>query len=594
MPIRRLPENLVNRIAAGEVIERPFAVVKELAENALDADAERIEVIFRDGGKTLIEVSDDGRGMSRDDLRLALERHATSKLEGDDLVNIRSLGFRGEALASIAAVSRLAIASRERGAAEAWEIRAAGGKVEDVRPAARPAGTMVRVRDLFYATPARLKFLRSPRAENMAAAQVIRRLALAHPQVAFSFVTGERRAIDLPAGGEKARISAILGRDFLPAAFALEGEREGVRVSGHASLPTLNRGQPDAQYVFVNGRPVQDRQLTGALRAAYRDVLAPGRHPLIVLHVHCPPELVDVNVHPAKREVRFRDPALVRGLIIRALREGLDRAGHRSARTLSGTLQSLARPPGLARPAAAPPLSPAQAGASFAAHSPLRPEGFSEAAPPAPLSDPSARPQGEPDGDAQARPLGAALAQFHDTYIIAQTRDGVVIVDQHAAHERLVYERLKRQREEEGIAAQPLLIPEVVTLDPAGAEALLAAADDLAALGLHVEPFGDDAVAVREVPAVLAGGDIAGLVRDVAADLLASELPLSLSERLDHVLATMACHHSVRAGRRLTGEEMNALLREMERTPRSAQCNHGRPTWVKLTLSDVEKLFGRK
>ena len=292
--------------------------------------------------------------------------------------------------------------------------------------------------------------------------------------------------------------------------------------------------------------------------------------------------------------MRFRDPALVRGLIIRALREGLDRAGHRSARTLSGALQSLARPPGLARPAIAQPISPAQAGASFAAQSPLQPEGFSEAAPPAPLSDPSARPQGEPDRDAQARPLGAALAQFHDTYIIAQTRDGVVIVDQHAAHERLVYERLKRQREEEGIAAQPLLIPEVVTLDPAGAEALLAAADDLAALGLHVEPFGDDAVAVREVPAVLADGDIAGLVRDVAADLLASELPLSLSERLDHVLATMACHHSVRAGRRLTGEEMNALLREMERTPRSAQCNHGRPTWVKLTLSDVEKLFGRK
>ncbi len=605
MSIRRLPETLVSQIAAGEVIERPFAVVKELVENALDAGARHVEVMFHAGGRTLIEVRDDGCGMSREDLRLAVERHATSKLQGDDLVNIHTLGFRGEALASIASVARLSIVSRAAGSEEAWEIRVEAGQVADIRPAARPEGTAVAVRDLFFATPARLKFLRSVRAETMAAAQVIRRLALTRPEVSFSFITETRRVISLPSQTARQRMAAILGKDFPDNAFAFEGAREGIEISGLSSLPTLNRGQPDQQYVIVNGRPVQDRQLTGALRAAYRDVLAPGRHPLIVLHVKAAPHLVDVNVHPAKREVRFRDPALVRGLIIRTLREGLDKAGHRAARTLGDTLRSLA-----ARSAPSPPRPPATGAAARNAAGNPGPAALAAQAPLPPLpgglcdapalsldggmQDPAARGSDAPLEAELRHPLGAALAQFHDTYILSQTQDGIVIIDQHAAHERLVYERLKRQREREGIASQPLLIPEVVELSAAEAEALLAAAPDLAALGLLVEPFGEDAIAVREVPAILAKGNIGALVRDVAADLLSHDLPLSLSERLDHVLATMACHNSVRAGRRMTQEEMNALLREMEATPRSAQCNHGRPTHVKLSLADVERLFGRK
>ena len=614
MPIRRLPEHLVNRIAAGEVVERPFAVVKELVENALDAGARRIDVFFHGGGRTLIEVVDDGCGMTRDDLCLAVERHATSKLEDDDLVRIGTLGFRGGALASIGAVARMSIVSRRENAPEAWEIRVEGGRVEEPKPAARPRGTTVSVRDLFFATPARLKFLRSEQAENREAAQTVRRLAMAHPEVSFLLATEKRRMVDLPAQSPQARMAAIMGGDFATSSFAVEAEREGYWLHGRASLPTLNHGQPSMQFLFVNGRPVQDRQLTGALRAAYRDVLAAGRHPYVALFIECPPELVDVNVHPAKREVRFRDPALVRGLIVRALREGLDAAAHRAADRLGEDLRSVVtgRRLGGARP------SPELSRAGLLAQAPLpsggagkeipltgfaermradaEPEGGSSdpegvKAPPGPTN---AQPPEEPDAAAISRPLGAALAQFHDTYILSQTEDGVVIVDQHAAHERLVYERLKRQREAEGIAVQPLLVPEVVDLPPDHAEALLGAAEELRSLGLKVEAFGEGAVVVREVPAVLAGGGIAKLVADLAADLAEQELPLSLSERLDHVLATMACHHSVRAGRRLNREEMNALLREMERTPRSAQCNHGRPTYVKLSLADVERLFGRK
>ncbi len=616
MPIRRLPEHLVNRIAAGEVVERPFAVVKELAENALDAGARRIDIFFHGGGRTLIEVADDGCGMTRDDLRLAVERHATSKLEGDDLVRIGTLGFRGEALASIGAVARMSIVSRAEEAPEAWEIRVEAGRVEEPKPAARPRGTTVSVRDLFFATPARLKFLRSEQAENREAAQTVRRLAMAHPEVAFLLATEKRRMVDLPAQSPEARMAAIMGRDFAASSFAVEAVREGYRLHGRASLPTLSHGQPSMQFLFVNGRPVQDRQLTGALRAAYRDVLAAGRHPYVALFIECPPELVDVNVHPAKREVRFRDPALVRGLIVRALREGLDAAAHRAADRLGDDLRSVvpgrgqggtSLPPGLSRvvlEAQAPLPSPdagrrvpsglaegagVETGACESGDGTgHRPEG------PEALAEPAARPPEAPDAAALSRPLGAALAQFHDTYILSQTDDGIVIVDQHAAHERLVYERLKRQREAEGIAVQPLLVPEVVDLPPDHAEALLGAAEELQSLGLKVEPFGGGAVVVREVPAVLAGGGIARLVADLAADMAEQELPLSLSERLDHVLATMACHHSVRAGRRLSREEMDALLREVERTPRSAQCNHGRPTYVKLTLADIERLFGRK
>ena len=602
MPIRKLPPEVINRIAAGEVIERPAAVVKELVENALDAGARRIEVIFRDGGRTLIEVADDGCGMSREELALAVERHATSKLTDDDLVRISTLGFRGEALAAIGAAARLAIVSRQRGAPEAWEIRVEGGVKSEPRPAARAPGTTVRVRDLFFATPARLKFLRSARAETMAALATFRQLALAHADVAMSFVSEQRRVLDLPAQAREQRIAAILGRDFLDNAFPFEAERDGVRISGLASLPTFSRGQADMQFVFVNGRPVQDRQLSGALRAAYRDVLAAGRHPLLVLDIECAPELVDVNVHPAKREVRFRDTNLVKGLIISALRTGLDAHARRTAGTLSGTVQRLAErtnaPAGSWRPGAAQaPASGAQRDMALALQAPLAEPavaatsapGLAEARAEAPAPMEPAEPAPSPD-----LPLGVAKAQLNATYIIAETADGMVIVDQHAAHERLVYEKLKRQRAERGVARQALLVPEVVSLDAVSRQALLEAAEELATLGLVVEGFGQDAVAVREIPAVLNGADIAQLVRDVAADLAADGMPLSLSERLDHVLATFACHHSVRAGRRLTVEEMNALLREMEATPRSGQCNHGRPTWVKLSWDDVEKLFGRK
>ena len=622
MAIRRLPESLVNRIAAGEVVERPASVVKELVENALDAGAGEVETIFRDGGRSLIEVRDDGCGMTREDLALAVERHATSKLDDDSLVRITTLGFRGEALASIAAVARLAIISRRQEADTAWEIRVEAGRMEEPRPAARAPGTTVSVRDLFFATPARLKFLRSARAETMEAARVLRRLALAHPDVAFRFVTEARAVFSLAPGTEEARIAAILGRAFLDNAFAFAAEREGYSVRGWGSLPTFSRGQPDQQYLFVNGRPVTDRQLSGLVRAAYSDVLEKGRHPSVVLHIACAPELVDVNVHPAKREVRFRQPALVRSLIINALREAIAREGQRTAVPVRGMVPAgddnkLPRPE---RPAAgaalADRLSQEAARLSLAAQAPLmdlppqgrHSAGFSESkaafAGVADVSAPDLSPAGldaSVDADAaetgaeaaENHPLGAALAQVHGTYIIAQTQDGIVIVDQHAAHERIVLERLKRERAAGGISRQGLLIPEVVELDADSADAVLAHAEMLADLGLVVEPFGPGAVLVREVPAALGHCDVAKLVRDVAADLIAHDLPQALQERLEHVLATFACHHSVRAGRILTREEMDALLREMERTPRSGQCNHGRPTWVKLTLADLERLFKR-
>ncbi len=608
MPIRRLPPKVINRIAAGEVIERPAAVVKELVENALDANARRIEVLFREGGRTLIEVADDGVGMSREELGLAVERHATSKLVDDDLVHISTLGFRGEALAAIGAAARLAIVSRRIGASEAWEIRVEGGIKSDPRPAARAPGTTVMVRDLFFATPARLKFMRSPRAEALAALAIFRRLALAHADVAMSFVTEQRRTLDLPAQSREQRIAAIMGRDFIENAFPFTAERSDIRVSGLASLPTHSRGQADMQFVFVNGRPVQDRQLSGALRAAYRDVLAAGRHPLLVLDIECPPELVDVNVHPAKREVRFRDANLVKGLIISALRAGLDAHARRTSSALSDTVCRLAERTAAPSASVGTPVAAAmehgtaaQREMAFSMQAPLakaisRQEsagpGMTEARAAAPL--PPVEGETAEAAPSSDLPLGMAKAQLNATYVVAEAADGMVIVDQHAAHERLTYERLKRQKAEHGVARQALLVPEVVALDAVSRAALLDAAEELAALGLVVEGFGEDAVAVREVPALLKGADIARLVRDVAADLVADGMPLSLSEKIDHVLATMACHHSVRAGRRLTAEEMNALLREMEATPRSGQCNHGRPTWVKLSWDDVEKLFGRK
>ncbi|MFO1133175.1 MAG: DNA mismatch repair endonuclease MutL [Hyphomicrobiales bacterium] len=576
MRIRRLSEGTVNRIAAGEVIERPASVVKELVENAIDAGAGQIDVAFRGGGKSLIRVADDGIGMGPEDLALAVERHATSKLADDDLIDIRFLGFRGEALPSIGAVSRLAIASKPRGGGDAHVIAVEGGQLIPPRPAALNLGTEIDVKDLFFATPARLKFLKADRTETVEAAEVVRRMALAHPEVGFSFVTEERRLVDVPREeAEEARIRRILGAEFMENAVLFEREREGVRVRGYAGLPTWSRNNSAQQYMFVNGRSVKDKLISGAIRGAYADVLPSGRFPALVLFLDCPPDRVDVNVHPAKAEVRFRDGALVRSLIVGAIRDAL--AGKRTPDT------------GLSRQTAASfrPVMPR----------PFNHRGFDEEEKQAALAmnmPPASAPLVDQEEAQPDYPLGNARAQIHDNYIVAQTRDGFVLVDQHAAHERLVYERLKRERGGRGIETQPLLVPEVVDLDPVDVERLAVAADVLAQGGLVLEPFGHGAVIVREVPAAIAKGDIGGIVRDVVDELAEIGVATSLEDRINHVLATMACHNSVRSGRRLRPEEMNALLREMEATPNSGQCNHGRPTFIELKLADIEKLFGRR
>ena len=606
MTIRRLPPDLINRIAAGEVVERPASVVKELMENALDAGALRIEVQADGGGLARMLVADDGKGIAADELSLAIERHATSKLVADvdggyDLLRIATLGFRGEALPSIGSVARLSIASRTRGVAGAHIIVVDGGKVGEVSPSAfdQSHGARVEVRDLFHATPARLKFMKSARAEAMAIAEAVKRQAMADESVAFSLDLDGRRTLRLPseaAGpeGRLARLSAVLGREFAENALAIDQEREGVRLTGYAGLPTYNRGSAAHQYLFVNGRAVRDRLLHGALRAAYADFLARDRHPAAVLYLTLDPTLVDVNVHPAKAEVRFRDPGLARGLIIGALRHVLAGAGHRASTTVSAAALGSFR----SEPSAAGFSAWAAGGWGSTASGHLA--GFSgvsarsESWTPPPATDAAATPamrveEAEPD-----YPLGAARAQVHATYIVAQTRDGVVIVDQHAAHERLVYERMKAQMAKGGVARQTLLLPEVVELDPAEAERVCARIDELAALGLSLEPFGPGAVLVRETPALLGDTDVAGLVRDIADDLAENGAPLVLGERLAEVCSTMACHGSVRAGRQLSAPEMNALLREMEVTPHSGQCNHGRPTYVELKLADIERLFGRR
>ncbi|PZQ63538.1 MAG: DNA mismatch repair endonuclease MutL [Phenylobacterium zucineum] len=620
MPIRRLPTELINRIAAGEVVERPASAVKELVENALDAGATEIQVQADGGGLTRILVADDGGGLTADELPLAVERHATSKLAPDDagdydLLRIATLGFRGEALPSIGSVARLSITSRSRGQADAHAIFVDGGAVGQVAPAGFPGphGARVEVRDLFYATPARLKFMKSERSEAQAITEELKRQAMAHEAVGFALDVDGRRTLRLPAEapgdeGRLARLATILGREFSDNALLIDHEREGVRLSGYAGLPTYNRGNAAHQYLFVNGRPVRDRLLQGALRGAYADFLARDRHPVTALYIELDPALVDVNVHPAKAEVRFRDPALVRGLIVGGLRHALAAAGHRASTTVS--MAAL----GGFRPQTGVPMPPPRpSGGGFSAwaqggwtpqataaitqaipglteisaraetgHEAYVSQGMAEAAAPAPAFDPV------------DFPLGAARAQVHETYIVAQTRDGVVIVDQHAAHERLVYERMKVEMAEGGVARQALLLPEVVELDPAEAERVAVRADELAALGLVVEAFGPGAVLVRETPALLGETDVAGLVRDIADDLAENGAALALKERLEEVCGTMACHGSVRAGRRLTAPEMNALLRQMEATPHSGQCNHGRPTYVELKLADIERLFGRR
>ena len=601
--IRQLDDAAINRIAAGEVVERPASAVKELVENALDAGARRIEVAYADGGKTLIRVSDDGCGIAPGDLPLALSRHATSKIDGSDLLNIHTFGFRGEALPSLGAVGRLTIISRAEGE-EAAEIGVSGGQMGKVKPAALNGGTTVTLRDLFYATPARLKFMRTDRAEAQAITDIVKRLAMAEPFVAFTLR-------DVSGGGEgrvtfradaetgdlfdalHGRLARILGAEFADNALKIDAERDGLRMTGYAALPTYSRGSSVAQYLFVNGRPVRDKMMIGALRAAYMDVLSRDRHPAAALFIDCDPTLVDVNVHPANSEVRFRDPGVARGLIVSGLRHALAQAGHRASTTVAGATLGAMRPEP-AGPARVYQMDRPSAQARAAAYRAQAP-GFAEMA-----GDYSARvepvvePQPQPEETApQDLPLGAARAHLHENYIVAQTRDGMIIVDAHAAHERLVYEKLKQQMAENGVASQALLIPDIVDLSEGDAARLLELADDLARLGLVIEPFGGGAVAVRETPAILGQCDARAMVLDILDELADQGDSTTVKARIEAILSRVACHGSVRTGRRLQADEMNALLREMEATPLSGQCNHGRPTYVELKLADIERLFGR-
>jgi len=587
MKIRLLPSVVVNRIAAGEVIERPAAAVKELVENAIDAGASRIEIVLRDGGQALIAVTDDGAGMERDELELAVERHCTSKLPDDDIIEIKALGFRGEALPSIGAVSRMRIVSRIRGAESAWEIVVEGGAKRAPTPAAHSPGTRVEVRDLFFATPARLKFLKTPRSERDQAVDAVKRLAMACPRVAFTIIGDDDRVLlRLPhAETREARLGALLGRDFAENSVPVEAAREGFRLTGLIGLPTLNRGLPRDQYLVVNGRPVRDKLLVGAVRGAYQDVLARDRHPVVALFLDGPSAEIDVNVHPAKAEIRFRDAALIRGLVVGALRHALEAAGMRTSSTASLTALAAFRPgdgapvpqPRFSFPPSLPPRHLAETGNAF-----LAPGEPGDAAEP---SAPEAPPESV---------LGTARAQLHGTYILAETATGIVLVDQHAAHERLVYEKMKEALAQHGVARQTLLLPEIVELDPALATRLAARADELAEFGLVLEAFGSGAVIVREVPALVAGLDVRAMVCDLADELAEWGDAPALRERVESVCGTLACHSSVRAGRRLAPAEMDALLRQMEVTPNSGQCNHGRPTFVTLALSDIERLFGRR
>ncbi|CFW98886.1 DNA mismatch repair protein MutL [Candidatus Filomicrobium marinum] len=615
MPIRQLSPETINRIAAGEVVERPASVVKELVENAIDAGARDVEVVTAGGGLSLIRVSDDGCGMSAEDLALCVERHATSKLSEEDLFDIRTLGFRGEALPSIGSIARLEIVTQERGGSSGCAIIVDRGAKGPIRPAAINSGTRIEVTDLFSATPARLKFMKSERSENLAVSDVVKRLAMAHPQVAFTLVTGERASLKLPAckadaDGLLQRLGRIMGRDFLADALEIAGERDGVRVAGFAGLPTLNRGDASQQFLFVNGRPVKDRLVVGALRAAYGDTVPRGRHPLVALFVDVDPRELDVNVHPAKTEVRFRDAGTVRSIMIGAIRHALEGAGHRaSARGGQDTIATLrpVEPAAPSRTTGAAWSGVSSRVASVPSSSPLsdfespqgRVHGFAEPVQAAftafSATGADASADAEPArADLMDSPLGAARAQLHETYIVSQTRDAVVIVDQHAAHERLVYQKLKAMLTEGGVARQGLLIPVIVELGEEGAETLAEKADELLELGLVADRFGPGAVAVREVPALLGDTDVDGLVRDLADEILSESDDSALKTRLEAVASRMACHGSVRAGRRLTASEMNALLREMEATPFSGQCNHGRPTYVELKLSDIERLFGRR
>jgi DNA mismatch repair protein MutL len=604
MPVRQLPEQVVNRIAAGEVVERPASVVKELVENAIDAGASRIDIFTDGGGRRKIAITDDGGGMTRADLALSVERHATSKLDDEDLLRIRTLGFRGEALPSIGAVAKLNIATRHASESHAWSLSVDGGMKSEVSPAALSQGTRVEVSDLFYATPARLKFLKSDRTEAEAIREVVRRLAMARPDIAFTLAGEERSPVTwaaaLPgAPGQLTRLGDILGADFRTCAIDVGAEREGVTVAGFAASPSLTRANALGQYLFVNGRPVRDKLILGAVRAAYADYLPRDRHPVVALFVTLDAREVDANVHPAKTEVRFRNAGLVRALIVHALKEGLAREGKRTAANSGGAAIEAFRP-SFASPRQAnwdwrrSPAFPVGTPAAFqaAAATALAEPGQAAFDVGAPRAD--VRLYEQPLADLVDRPLGAARTQIHETYIVSQTRDGLIVVDQHAAHERIVYERLKASLAQNGVQRQILLIPEIVEMDEATVEALLARDEELATFGLAIESFGPGAVAVRETPSLLGKTHAGALLRDLAEHMAEWDEALPLERRLMHVAATMACHGSVRAGRRLKPEEMNALLREMEGTPNSGQCNHGRPTYVELKLADIEKLFGRR
>lgn len=604
MTVRFLDPTLINQIAAGEVIERPASAIKELVENAIDANSTKIDVVVREGGRTLISITDNGQGMNQNDLNLSVERHATSKIPDSDLFNIRTLGFRGEALPSIGAVSRLTITSRTQDDDTAWRLLVEGGTKGELSPTSFGFGTRVEVRDLFYATPARLKFLKSPTTELSHIVDILNRLALAHPEIQFSLMDGERQVFSY--GPNTDRLSTILGKDFPENACSVLMAREGLTLKGQISVPTFNRSSAAAQYLFVNGRPVKDRILSAAVRVAYQDFLASNRHPILALFLEIDPAEVDINVHPAKAEVRFRDAGLVRGVMISALKNALHEAAHRSSSTIAqDAIVAFQRPP-------SPVSSPASAwsGRSYSgrssgtspSHSPrlsfpeqhLAP-GLAEAISTyhaAPLA--TASPLEVSPESLKNYPLGFARAQIHGTYILAETDDSLVIVDQHAAHERLVYEVMKIEQAAQGIKRQVLLLPEVVDLPDETLKAILSRAADLAQLGLMIEPFGLTAIMVREVPALLAKADWKQLIQDLGAEILDMDSTLQLSEQLNEIMGTLACHNSVRAGRQLSIEEMNALLRQMEATPYSGQCNHGRPTYVKLHRPDIEKLFGRR
>ncbi|MEW4466840.1 DNA mismatch repair endonuclease MutL [Parasphingorhabdus sp. JC815] len=603
MSIRRLPNNLINRIAAGEVVERPASALKELVENAIDAGSNQINIRLKQGGLDLIEVSDNGCGMARDDIALALERHATSKLPDEAIEMVATLGFRGEALPSIASIARLTIESRENGA-DGWSRIVNHGVLENDGPAAIPPGTKVRVEELFAKVPARRKFLRTARSEYAACVDVVRRLAMARPDIGFILTHENRKSIAVQAGESGPdRVAALTNKELRNNSVAVDLLREDVRLTGVAGLPTYNRGVADHQFLFVNGRPVRDRLLVGAVRGAYAEMLARDRHPIVALFIDMPPEQVDVNVHPAKTEVRFREPAMIRGMIVSGLRRALDEGGFRAVqRPAESALANWQTEPQAPDPqssifTAQGPIGsretfqsqpyPSAVRDNASSFSAMRPDDL------APLMG-RAEEAAEPVPDAVNHPLGIARGQVSKTYIVAEAEDGLVIVDQHAAHERLVLERMRKAVDGGAVPSQALLMAEVIELDENACDRLENRITELSEFGLILERFGPSAMLVRATPAMLGSGDVKGLVTDLADELGAYDEALSLKERIDHVASTMACHGSVRAGRVLNVAEMNALLREMEVTPHSGQCNHGRPTWVKLAHGDIEKLFGRK